>query len=799
MTFSLGKWLGRDAGKADEGHRGARKLVDRGIAAQASGDFATALRHYRDAVAADPHFAPAHLNLGIALQATGDPAAAIASYESALRIDAGYAAAHYNLARAYLLRGQSEESESSFRSALSLGTDFPEAWVGLASALEMLGRDDEALEALAQANAQRSDCTEALVNASVLLQKLGRFEAAAASDHAVIELEPENAGALCRLGVSLHKLGRLDEAAARFGAALLFQPDLLEAKFHLATVLQAKGRTKEALRLLFDAVADAPSNESLRMKLVSTLLGIRFDAAGTKEREILRSLCEDDNVSMAFLDGAIIGLIKADAGFALLRDSTDRGDDPFARPAPAVAAFLRDPLLLAALPRMTVCDAEVERVLTHVRRWLVLRFVAADGLADADPAVPLEFLCAMARQCFFSGFAFWQEDDERSHAADLRDALSNALDDATSSPPTLEWGLAVAALHGSLHTLRGHERLIAVPAREWSDAFRPIPTEQIADRLREREIADGILPITAIDDRISRAVRAQYEENPYPRWVTVPAPGIETIENLYHRLCPDQPVRARNRPVPILVAGCGTGHHPIQVARAYPDTEILAVDLSLTSLAYAIRMTERFGLTNVAYRQADILKLGELGQQFTIVECCGVLHHLDDPLAGWRALLDVLEPDGLMKIALYSETARRGIRAARDVVSTLNVDRDADGIRACRSAIMQLPEGHPARDVMTFRDFYTLDGCRDLIMHVQECQFTIPRIASSLDGLGLRLLEIECPAPVQTRFAARFPGAAATDLEAWHRFELENPDTFRSMYPFWCCRKATNEGIGRPA
>jgi hypothetical protein len=35
-------------------------------------------------------------------------------------------------------------------------------------------------------------------------------------------------------------------------------------------------------------------------------------------------------------------------------------------------------------------------------------------------------------------------------------------------------------------------------------------------------------------------------------------------------------------------------------------------------------------------------------------------------------------------------------------------------------------------------------------------------------------------------FAARFPAsAAAFDLDCWHTFETEAPDTFVNMYLFW--------------
>ena len=40
--------------------------------------------------------------------------------------------------------------------------------------------------------------------------------------------------------------------------------------------------------------------------------------------------------------------------------------------------------------------------------------------------------------------------------------------------------------------------------------------------------------------------------------------------------------------------------------------------------------------------QGDILKLNQLEKQFDIIESAGVLHHMDDPLAGWKVLVDRL-------------------------------------------------------------------------------------------------------------------------------------------------------------
>ena len=58
------------------------------------------------------------------------------------------------------------------------------------------------------------------------------------------------------------------------------------------------------------------------------------------------------------------------------------------------------------------------------------------------------------------------------------------------------------------------------------------------------------------------------------------------------------------------------------------------------------------------YMQADILDLYDLDQAFDVIECCGVLHHMENPFKGWQVLANCLNPGGLMKVALYSKSAR---------------------------------------------------------------------------------------------------------------------------------------------
>ena len=222
----------------------------------------------------------------------------------------------------------------------------------------------------------------------------------------------------------------------------------------------------------------------------------------------------------------------------------------------------------------------------------------------------------------------------------------------------------------------------------------------------------------------------------------------------------------------------------------YSTATVLAVDLSLSSIAYAIRKTRELGITNVEYAQADIMELGTLERRFDLIESIGVLHHLEDPVAGWRILTDLLRPGGLMKIGLYSELAREDVVACRKLISDKKYSASAEDIRRCRQDIVSLSaEGNDLLSrIFSKNDFFSMSECRDLLFHVQEHRFTLPQLEKALTELELEFVGFEMREQgALTALRTRNPqGTDLTSLRLWHQFELENPDTFSNMYQFWC-------------
>jgi SAM-dependent methyltransferase len=305
----------------------------------------------------------------------------------------------------------------------------------------------------------------------------------------------------------------------------------------------------------------------------------------------------------------------------------------------------------------------------------------------------------------------------------------------------------------------------------------------------EAQLAESIPTLHPVHDDGSLAVQAQYEANPYPRWKTPPTPPRSRLLQIFHRDFSQRPGSpAASQPPRLLVAGCGTGFEPIDIARRDDSVSITAIDLSRRSLAYAVRKASQLGCTNIDFYEGDILDLPKTSWTFDFIICTGVLHHMTDPMAGWNVLRDSLAENGMMRISLYSAHARRVIRAARDLVDPREQGAQAEDIRRFRQSILHDNSEPELEVLLSSDDFYSMSGCRDLVFHVQEHQFTLPQIESALEELKLKFCGFDIAnAAVIQAFQSRYPGSESLlDLTSWDEFENAHPHVFSGMYQFWC-------------
>ena len=355
--------------------------------------------------------------------------------------------------------------------------------------------------------------------------------------------------------------------------------------------------------------------------------------------------------------------------------------------------------------------------------------------------------------------------------------------------PIAASSVAALACYVPLYSLPSADLLLERP---WPAAVSELLTQQVREPSAARRYRSSLPRLTAIEDAVSLAVRRQYEDNPYPSWTKLaPADEWPSVGAYVRTLFPSAQFAATGQPdSDILVAGCGTGQQSLETARRFPHARVLAIDLSLASLGYAGVKTEAAQAKNIDYAQADLLQLGTIDRTFDMIEATGVLHHIDDPLEGWRVLLSLLRPQGFMRVGLYSRLARAEVRAARDWIARRGYHATPDDIRRCRQEMIACGSDAPFAGVTHSPDFASTSGCRDLLFHVHERQLGLDEIGAFLAGQKLDFLGFELESQTLEKYRARFPeDTAMTNLGNWHLFETENPDTFGAMYQFWIHRR----------
>ena len=678
--------------------------------------------------------------LGAILGETGRQSEAIKANQIAVTLSPQDAEAHSNLGVILTGLGRLDDALASFDQATALETNFIEAHNNKGIALQALGRLNEALVSFNQAISLQPDFTEAHYNLGITLKALGRLHEAEASYRQAIALQPKYAEAYNNLGVTLKELGRLDEAVASCCHAIALKPDFSEAYVSLGIVL-GNVRFKTA-------------NPNLYAQLIRLLTNGNFARPKDVAKSILSLLKQDIQIKdLLFKRHSIVSLDEV---------------------APIIGSLHKIPLLHHLMRLCPLPELEFEELFVMIRSLLLKNLNKLEVSSEL-----VYFISTLSIHCFTNEYVYSESDEESYLIDELQDKISIVL--AQSNQPEAIEILCLAA-YRPLHRYGWCQKLEALHDLE------EVKKRLIEEPLLEKTIAKDIPVLEEISNHVSRKVREQYEENPYPRWVKL---GISIKAQSIAAVCAELKLQLhsddiRNADSPtILIAGCGTGQHSIETASRFSNCHVTAVDLSLSSLAYAKRKTNELGFTNVDYLQADILHLHQMGKEFDIIESGGVLHHMHDPMAGWRVLADLLKPGGLMRIGLYSELARQHISEIRGEITALRVGRFEADIRKFRKSLAESHDENHQR-LTKSSDFFSLSMLRDLIFHVQEHCFSIPKIKTCLDELGLKFCGFENEGVISNFRAFHGNEADIYDLELWHQYEENHPRTFAAMYQFWC-------------
>ncbi len=640
------------------------------------------------------------------------------------------------------------------------------------------GRGDAALALCEPLFDEPLSDPEALHYLGYLAIELGRAQRAVGVLQRAIRQQPADAHLRNTLAIAFQRLGQQDAAVETLERAIALAPGVHELYQNLGNALSVLGRHAEAAASYLQAGRIAPEIGAYRSAFAEALSQVRGVPDPSLRPDLLQALAHEQ-VDPGTLAGAIVALLRTEPDFVEI-ERLAAADELSAESLAAPRPSLRDELLLRALGETILGDPGIERLLTGLRRVAL----ECEVRGAPCPAVPTELVCALALQCFATERAWWVTPEEEHVLPALRRKVFPVPADAG---PAWERALALLACYVPLHDLPEAGEL-----QPRAGPLEAVLRRQVFEPREEARLRPLIPGLAPIDDAVSRAVQDQYETHPYPRWTRLGRfDHAAPLGTVLAELFPRKALAPPRGPLQILVAGCGTGAHPARSALRFSDAAVVAIDLSRASLAHAVRKTRDLGIANIEYVQGDLLALPRLGRRFGLIECMGVLHHLRDPMQGWRALLEVLAPDGYLRIGLYSELGRTHIvRGQRFAAERGHGSTDA-GIRALRQDLLRAaPADASLAKVARIRDFYSISGTRDLLLHVQEHRYTLARLAQTLAELGLEFLGFELPGTeAARRYKQSYPSDAdMDDLASWQAFEESQPETFMGMYQFWARR-----------
>ncbi len=269
-----------------------------------------------------------------------------------------------------------------------------------------------------------------------------------------------------------------------------------------AALTAPDGSRRTALHFFNEAFARQPQlRERHRADYFSSIaLGPYVRGDGVSESD-LRAALRGPSVRSRDLTAYVLDFIRdTDAGRALVELKEDNVERH-------IPSLFKSKLLQVALETIPVADWKIEQGLALVRRTLLTAALDQSALPTTDIS---RLSVSLAIQCLHNEFIY------RATGAERRDAdilAKSVAADIASAVRIDRFAIAVLASYGQLR-----DRLPGVAHDQLPSGLEKLVRLHFLEPQEEARLASSIPSLTTVADPTSRAVRAQYEHNPFPTW-----------------------------------------------------------------------------------------------------------------------------------------------------------------------------------------------------------------------------------------------------------------------------------------
>ncbi|EAT12539.1 methyltransferase domain-containing protein [Bermanella marisrubri] len=597
--------------------------------------------------------------------------------------------------------------------------------------------------------------------------ELGETTAANQAINQALSLEPENGGFWYTVGHCQMAEKLYEQAAISFEQAIKFSPKQTLAEISYPFALAESGNIVKAFQKFRELVKTHGNDSTIRSRLLKCAKLISADFYDPElEQDVLTYLKWTD-ANTHNLSGLVTSLIIHK--YAIDDTGTAAGFEELAH----------CDLFLWSLRKATLKSSHVEKLIMAMR-FEVLNYSTQKGHIDKKHLALVE---AIAQYGITTEYILPCSDAEQNMVDSLMALINQSLDKSGCTPIDISGALMLFAMYGSWLSLDKAKELMSLQA--WPDELLSL-FERKRELLKLKTVNFKAITELPVDSQ----VKTQYESFPYPQWQSLDEQVRTSYGKALSFVYPNVeiPDRYFNNTVDVLIAGCGTGRHAINIAKHFENTKVTALDLSQSSLAYGHFKSKHYSLHNIEFYLADLLKLDIKNKKFDIVECSGVLHHIEDYKTALSNLTNHLKPGGFIKISLYSEHARASIRNLREKLTKSRELLDHEQIKVIRQALLNSDTNGSLKNIIDSDDFYSMSGIVDLLFHQYERQFNLMDIKTLCDEFDLCWLGFSnLDNQTMDKFSNFYNGYGKVDsLQDWHEFEQENPNTFSAMYQFYC-------------
>jgi len=517
--------VGRQVAVATAGD--AAQLLDRALSLHQAGELARAKGLYEQIIERDPGHADALHFMGLACFQEGDGDRALALIHRAIENAPKVASFHDNLGSVLESRGALGEALDAYREAARLSGDDAERCFNMGVVLNRLDRYGEAEAAYRKAIELAPADGGIHYNLANLLKSDGRLEEAvghyekaihggpdsapAATYAGALEIQPDDSIARVNLGNVQRRQSALEAAVASYAKVLLVDPGHDEARLAIGQVQRSLGRFDAALATFQTLLGRSPENSAALAGLASVLRFVPIAGYRPELYDLVVRCFAAPDVQMQ--DLAAVSAAQLRDKYALDAGTADMDL--------LLGRMADDPLLALLLTRTINVDPELEHFLTRARAHLIVPVRQA-----LDPSPLLQLASAIACQCFTNEYVFSSSPEEQQQVARLRAGVERDLQVLATPDDGFRLRCALLAMFEPLLEIDGGAGLGRWDGEAWGEALEPLMERCVAEPLEERRLAEAVVCIAEVRDSVSVAVREQYEQHPYPRWLDLPRRAI---------------------------------------------------------------------------------------------------------------------------------------------------------------------------------------------------------------------------------------------------------------------------------